>query len=78
MPSEGRSQEGRAPKGILVIYWYNRDFAGNVVTDQYFQSVLNSQPPDSIEYYAEYLESNRFPGEEQAETPARFSASKIC
>jgi signal transduction histidine kinase/ABC-type uncharacterized transport system substrate-binding protein len=78
MPSEGRSQEGRAPKGILVVYWYNKDFPGNAVTDQYFQSVLNSQPPGSIEYYAEYLESNRFPGEDQYETLRDFLRRKYA
>ena len=67
MPSECRSQQRRTPKGILVVYWYNKDFPGNAVSDQSYQSVLNSQPPGSFEYYTEYLESNRFPGEEQEE-----------
>jgi hypothetical protein len=67
-PSEARSQQEKAPKRILVLYWYNKDFPGNAVTDQNIQSVLIAQPPGSIEYYSEYLETNRFPGEDQAKT----------
>jgi len=68
IPSEVRSQQDKAPKRILVLYWYNKDFPGNAVSDQSIQSVLNSEPPGSIEYYSEYLETNRFPGEDQAIT----------
>ena len=68
MTSVCRAQENPSPKAILVIYWYNKDFPGNAVFDKSFQSALNSRPAGSIEYYNEYLESNRFPGESQAET----------
>src|SRR5215813_12036614 len=68
IPLEGRSQQDKAPKRILVLYWYNKDFPGNTVSDQSIQSVLNSAPPATVEYYSEYLETNRFPGEDQAIT----------
>lgn len=68
IPSEVRPQQGKSPKRILVLYWYNKDFPGNVVSDQGIQSVLNSASSSDIEYYAEYLETNRFPGEDQAIT----------
>jgi signal transduction histidine kinase len=51
------------PRGLLVLYWYGRDFPVNVIFDQSVQAALRSAPPGSIEYYAEYIESNRFPGE---------------
>ena len=54
------------PKRVLVLYWYNKDFPGNVLFDKAFQEVLKSQSED-IQYYPEYLESNRFPGDAQAE-----------
>jgi len=68
IPSAVRSQQATSPKRILVLYWYNKDFPGNAVSDQNIQAVLNSEPPGSIEYYSEYLETNRFPGEDQSIT----------
>jgi PAS domain S-box-containing protein len=51
---------------VLVLYWYNKDYPGNVAFDQYFQAILKSAGTEQIEYYPEYLESNRFPGDEQS------------
>jgi PAS domain S-box-containing protein len=56
-----------APKRILALYWYNKDFPSNAGFDRSFQAVLQSAPAGSIEYYTEYLESDRFPGENQSE-----------
>src|SRR6201987_2999150 len=56
-----------APKRILALYWYNKDFPSNFAFDRSFQAALKSAPAGSIEYYSEYLESDRFPGENQAE-----------
>ena len=56
-----------APKRILVLYWYNKDFPSNVIFDRSFQVSLKSAPAGSIEYYTEYVESDRFPGENQYE-----------
>jgi PAS domain S-box-containing protein len=50
----------------LVLYWYNKDYPGNIDFDQSFQTTLKSSGSDQIEYYPEYLESNRFPGDEQS------------
>src|ERR1044071_3014617 len=66
LPSVAQTQQEASIKGILVLYWYNKDFPGNFVFDQGFQSVLQSEPAGSVEYYPEYLETNRFPGEDQA------------
>ena len=51
---------------MLVLYWYNKDVLGNILFDQAFQSVLHSANLGNVEYYPEYLENNRFPGEAQA------------
>jgi len=50
---------------VLVLYWYNKDYPWNVKFDQRFQVSLRANPSMTIEYYSEYLESNRFPGESQ-------------
>ncbi|HWY58058.1 MAG TPA: sigma 54-interacting transcriptional regulator [Terriglobales bacterium] len=65
-PSPARGQQSVAPKRVLVLYWYNKDYLWNVEFDRSFKFRLDSSPPGSIEYYQEYLESNRFPGEREA------------
>src|SRR5215469_3321665 len=60
------AQQAAAPKRILVLYWESKDFPGNARFDKSFQEGLHSAPAGSVEYYSEYLESNRFPGENQA------------
>ena len=57
----------QTPKGVLMVSWYGKDFPANVRFEKSLQKVLASAPAGSIEYYAEYIESNRFPGENQSE-----------
>jgi PAS domain S-box-containing protein len=61
-----RAQQAPTPKRILVLYWYNRDYPGDASFSQNFQAVLQSAPAGTVEYHSEYLESNRFPGENQS------------
>src|SRR5258706_11945712 len=65
LPSVTRAHQAEAPKRVLVLYWGNRDFPANVIFDQNFQAGLQSES-GTVEYYPEYLESNRFPGENQS------------
>ena len=57
--------EPTTPKRVLVLYYRGKDFPANVTFDQRIQAVFRSARPGSIEYYAEYLETDRFPGENQ-------------
>src|SRR5262245_38949360 len=66
LPAIARAQQAPTPKRILVLYWYDREWPGNIKFEQNFQTVLQSAPDGSVEYYSEYLESNRFPGDNQA------------
>lgn len=66
MPAVLRAQPPLEPKRVLVLYWDNKDFPGNVMFDQTFQAALKERPGASVEYYPEYLEPTRFPGESQA------------
>src|SRR5919107_2229915 len=59
------AQQVTKPKRVVVLYWYDKNFVGHVRWDQGFQSALQAAPKGSIEYYPEYLEANRFPGENQ-------------
>jgi PAS domain S-box-containing protein len=67
-----------APKRILVLYWYNKDFSSNVIFDRSFQDSLKSAPAGSIEYYTEYVESDRFPGENQYEALRDYLSQKYA
>ena len=62
----GQAQPSVSPKRVLILYWDNKDFPSNVLFDQAFQTTLKSSGSEQIEYYPEYLESTRFPGEEQS------------
>lgn len=65
VPASARAQQSPTPKRVVVLYWYNKDFPGNVLFDESFNAVLQSAKISNLEYYPEYLESNRFPGETQ-------------
>ena len=55
-----------APKRILAFHWYAKDAPANVAFEGALQAVLTRDAGESVEYYAEYIESNRFPGEAHA------------
>ena len=67
-----------APKRILALYWYNKDFPSNAGFDRSFQAVLKAAPAGSIEYYSEYVESDRFPGENQFEALRDYLRQKYA
>src|SRR5690242_4000180 len=60
------AEQAASPKRILVLYWYNKDWPGNLAFGQNFQAVLQTSSNGNVEYYAESLESNQFPGENQS------------
>jgi signal transduction histidine kinase/CheY-like chemotaxis protein len=65
-PSDGRAQQTGPPKHVLILYWDDRDHPANVDFDAEFHTALRLAAAGPIEYYTEYLESNRFPGENQS------------
>ncbi|MGE0132309.1 MAG: ABC transporter substrate binding protein [Blastocatellales bacterium] len=67
LPSGARAAEEAAkPKGVLAIYWRGKDSPTSVTLDKSIQKAFQSAPAGSIEYYAEYLDESRFPGESQS------------
>lgn len=66
-----------SPKRVVVVYWDNKDFPGNVRFDEAFQSQLRSLLPNA-EYYPEYLESSRFPGEQLELNFSRYLREKYA
>lgn len=65
------------PKRVVVVYWDNKDFPGNIRFDEAFQSQLRSLLPN-VEYYPEYLESSRFPGEQLELNFSRYLREKYA
>src|SRR5262245_58318553 len=68
-PSAARTQPGTQsgePRRVLVLYLYNKDYSWNIGFDRTFHAALQSAGTGRFEYYAEYLESYRFPGEKQS------------
>jgi signal transduction histidine kinase/CheY-like chemotaxis protein len=66
LPSDGWTQQPAPPKHVLILYWDERDHPANVDFDREFHTALRLAAAGPIEYYTEYLESNRFPGENQS------------
>jgi PAS domain S-box-containing protein len=56
----------KTPKKILALYWDNRESPADDILSKNFQAVMDSVPAETVEYYSEYLEATRFPGENQA------------
>src|SRR5262245_17569605 len=66
LPSAVRAQHAPAPKRVVVLDWYNKDHPWNIKFDEGFQHAMKSAPAGAVDYYFEYLETNRFPGENQS------------
>ena len=66
LPATGRCQQPPRKRSFLLLYWYNKDTPGNKEFDSQFQADVLSRLPAGAEFYSEYLEDNRFPGENQS------------
>src|SRR5689334_20984631 len=51
---------------VLALYWYPSDHPVTITFDRQFEEVLRRKSGNTVERYAEYFESTRFPGESQA------------
>jgi len=67
LPFSVCAQQTPSPKHVLMLSWDARDEAANADFERDFQEALRLAAPREIEYYFEYLESSRFPGENQSE-----------
>lgn len=69
--------QGTDPKRVVVLYWDNKDFPGNIRFDEAFQSQLRTLR-ENVEYYPEYFESSRFPGEHFELSFSRYLREKYA
>ena len=58
------SAQPRSPKTVLTVHWSSEDFPTNPVVDGAIREVLLSRSDTPVDYFAEYLESDRFQEEE--------------
>ena len=65
-------------KRVVVLYWDNKDFPGNIRFDEAFQSQLRASGGDGIEYYPEYFETTKFPGEQYELTYRQYLRDKYA
>jgi signal transduction histidine kinase len=61
----GHERAKPAPKQVVAVYWYGKDYPANVEFDRGLKAAFELAARRTIEYHAEYLESNRFRGPEQ-------------
>jgi PAS domain S-box-containing protein len=62
----GSAQEAAGSKGVLALYSKGKDNPVDAVFDKSVKEIFQSAPAGPIEYYDEYLEDKRFPGESQS------------
>ena len=58
------SAQSTPPKTVLTVHWSSEDFPSNPVIDGAIREVLLSASDTPVDYFAEYLESDRFPEDE--------------
>ena len=65
-PSAGLAQQSASPKRVLTLHWYDRGYTDDIKLDQELHAALESSASGPVQYYSEYLDTNQFPGENQA------------
>jgi PAS domain S-box-containing protein len=64
----GRAAAAQAPavRTVLTIHWSSEEYPGIPVIDAAIRDVFRGQTGTAVDFYAEYLESDRFPPEESS------------
>jgi PAS domain S-box-containing protein len=57
------SAQPRSVRTALAVHWSSEDYPSNPVVDAAIRQVLQSRDEAPVDYFAEYLESDRFPDE---------------
>src|SRR5689334_15617096 len=70
-------QTSPVPKRILEVHWEDKTEAGEAF-DRSLQEALRSAAHGPVEFYSEFLDATRFPGEEQSQALAAFLRHKYA
>ena len=68
--------QASSPRTVLTVHGSSEDFPGNQVSDAAIRKGLLSTSELQIDYYAEYLESDRFPAEQASLALRDYMARK--
>jgi signal transduction histidine kinase len=58
------SAEPRSVRTVVAVHWSSEEYPSNPVVDSAIRQVLLARDEAPVDYFAEYLESDRFPDEE--------------
>ena len=75
---QGAMASHSGPIKVLVMHWYDREYFSNDDFDRTLQAALSAAAPEGVEYYSEYLETNKFPGEDQARLLSEYLRQKYA
>jgi len=78
VPQRSVAQQAREPTHVLALQWYDRAYEPNLRFDQSLQAALRLYAPKEFTYYSEYLETNKFPGEEQSSLLGDYLSRKYA
>ena len=78
LPALGAPAAHSRPIRVLMLHWYDRNYGAEEKLDATLHQLLQSSSPEGIEYYSEYLETNKFPGEKQSELLAQYLQQKYA
>jgi signal transduction histidine kinase len=72
------SAQSITPKRIVVLYWDNKEFPGNIKFEESFKTRLQLGQRGDLEYFPEYFEFSRFPEENQQLSYRNYLQSKYA
>ena len=76
-PPNALGQTPPVPKRILSLHWEDKDDTAQAF-DGALQDALRSAAPGPVEFYSEYLDATRFPGEGQSQALAAYLRRKYA
>jgi PAS domain S-box-containing protein len=66
LPSVAASAPPPQVRTVVAVHWSTEDFPSNATVDAAIAAVFRESPDLAVEYFAEYLESDRFPEEQES------------
>ena len=72
------SAQTTTPKRVVVLYWDNKEFPGNVRFEERFKTRLQLGQRQDVEYYPEYFEFSRFPEEKHVSSFRDYLRAKYA
>jgi PAS domain S-box-containing protein len=72
------SAQPSASRTVVAVHWSTEDFPSNAIVDAAIAAAFRDRPDLGVEYFAEYLESDRFPEEQESRSLRDYMRSKYA